>query len=199
MSSGEKKGWNDLRGLDPAQVCKTAGVEFDKGSCTYMLRSFGTDITASLENEVFSGNSQLSDTILQRLGYFSKLSTIWYLVGFKDVPLSGELINPVNLKGGALFFRGSHTLPLDQLAERYKNDAEKFLRKGFELGAEKLDHGDASIRLYPLPKFPVVLILWEADDEFPERLDILLDSTAEQQLPLDIIWSIAMMSILIMM
>lgn len=199
MSSGEKKGWNDLRNLVPEDVCKVAGVDFDKGSETYRLRSFGTDIFASLKDETFSGDSDLSEIILQRFGYFSRLSTIWYLVNFKDVPLSGELIKPVNLKGGELFFRGSHLLPLDKLAERYSDDSEAFLKKGTELGGEELDYGDASIRLYPLPKFPVVLILWKADEEFPARFDLLLDSSCDLQLPLDIIWSIAMMSLLITM
>jgi hypothetical protein len=199
MSSGEKKAWNDLRGLDPANVCRITGAGFDEVSGTYRFRSFGTDISAVPADETFTGDSPLSEIILNRFGYFSRLSFIWYLVGFKDVPQSGELIKPVNLKGGELFFRGSHLLPLDKLAERYSNDAEAFLKKGRELGAEILDHGDASIRLYPLPRFPVVLIHWVEDDEFPARLDLLFDSSAGLQLPLDIIWSIAMLSLLIMM
>ncbi|MBI3593004.1 MAG: DUF3786 domain-containing protein, partial [Nitrospirae bacterium] len=46
---------------------------------------------------------------------------------------------------------------------------------------------------------PVALILWAADEEFPSRVDLLFDSTCELQLPLDIIWSIAMMSLLLML
>jgi hypothetical protein len=43
------------------------------------------------------------------------------------------------------------------------------------------------------------VILWLADEEFPPRIDILFDSTCELQLPLDIIWSIAMMSLLMLL
>jgi hypothetical protein len=41
--------------------------------------------------------------------------------------------------------------------------------------------------------------LWLEDDEFPARLDLLFDSTCAMHLPTDIIWSIAMMSVLIML
>ncbi len=198
MSSGEKKGWSDLKNLLPEDVCRVTGAEFDKTSDSYTLKSFGTDIHALLKDDVFTGDSPLSDIILQRLEYFSRLSTIWYLAGFKDIPQSGEFIKPVNLKGGELFFRGAHELPLDKLAERYSSDPEAFIKKGMELGGEKLDYGDTSIRLHPMPKFPVVLILWKADEEFPARFDLLLDSSCGLQLPIDIIWSICMLSLLIM-
>ncbi|MBI4826246.1 MAG: DUF3786 domain-containing protein [Nitrospirae bacterium] len=199
MSSGEKKGWDDLRGMSPEDVCRRAGVDFDNKSEAYHMRSFGTDITVFPKDEIFYGDSPLSEIILQRLGYFSRLSMISYLVNFKDIPLSGQLLKPLNLKGGDIFFRGSHLLPLDKLADRYGNDADAFVRRGEELGGERMGYGDASIKLYPLPKFPVILILWETDEEFPARFDLLLDSNSELQLPIDIIWSIAMMSLLIMM
>lgn len=199
MSSGEKKGWDDLRRLAPENVCRRAGVDFDNKSEIYNMKSFGTDISVFPKEEIFAGNSPLSGIILQRLGYFSRLSMISYLVNFKDIPLTGQLMKPVNLKGGDIFFRGSHMLPLDKLAERYGNDAEAFLKRGKELGGEIMKYGDVSMKLHPLPKFPAILILWKTDEEFPARFDLLLDSSSELQLPIDIIWSIAMMSLLIMM
>jgi hypothetical protein len=62
----------------------------------------------------------------------------------------------------------------------------------------QLNYGDASLKLYPFPRLPVVIILWEEDDEFSPRVDILFDSTCEFHLALDILWSAAMESLLIM-
>jgi hypothetical protein len=62
-----------------------------------------------------------------------------------------------------------------------------------------MDYGDTSVRLFPFPRVPVVLIIWKQDKEFPARADILLDSTCSEHLPTDIIWSTAMMSILTML
>ncbi len=50
-----------------------------------------------------------------------------------------------------------------------------------------------------MPKIPVTLILWLQDEEFPARADLLFDSSCELHVPIDIIWSIAMMSTLVML
>jgi hypothetical protein len=118
-------------------------------------------------------------------------------VNAKEIALSGRLIKPENIRGGEFFFQGSHMLPLGQLAGKNTNDKEGFITRGKELSGRLLEYGDASFEILPLPRIPVTLILWLSDEEFPARMDILFDSTCEIQVPLDIIWSIAMMSILV--
>jgi hypothetical protein len=39
------------------------------------------------------------------------------------------------------------------------------------------------------------VLLWTEDDEFPARADLLFDATCSAHLPLDILWSAAMVSI----
>ncbi|UCF86513.1 MAG: DUF3786 domain-containing protein [Nitrospiraceae bacterium] len=199
MSSGEEKGWKILEGLDTGVVCRNAQAVFHKESGMYSLKSFNWDVSVSpVEKKLFC-DAPGCEILLQKLGYFSTLSILWYLVNAKDIPPSGHLIKPAHLKGGELFFRGTHVLPLDRLAERHNPDMEGFAAKGRSLGAEPEQYGDVALRLYPLPRFPVILILWKGCDEFPPRADLLVDSTGEFQLPLDVIWSVTMLSVLIMM
>lgn len=199
MSSGEEKAWKILRDLASADVCRNAMVGFDEESGTYLLKSFGMDIYIEPENERIYSDSPGSELLLKRLGYFSQLSILWYMVSAMDIPLSGKLVQPINLKGGNIFFRGTHVLPLDKLASKYSKDVEDFLRRGRELDGIALHYGDASVQLSPFPRIPVVIILWKDDEEFPPRADILFDSTCEFHLALDILWSTAMKSLLIMM
>jgi hypothetical protein len=103
------------------------------------------------------------------------------------------------IPGGDIFTRGSHVLPLDSVAKRYGKDPEEFMGKGKRLEGEPVKMGDVSIQLLPLPRVPVILSLWREDEEFPARVDLFFDSTCELQLPTDIIWSVAMMSVLIML
>jgi hypothetical protein len=198
MIPGEEKAWECLAGLDPSGTCSRTLAVFDGEAGRYTLKSFCTDIHISPSERKMSSTPE-GDIILKRYGYFSVLSTLWYLTGAKEIPLSGELVSPTNLKGGQLFFRGTHVLPLDKLAEKYGKDAEGFLSRGKGLCGEKLGYGDASIRLFPFPRVPVVIILWKEDDEFPARADLLFDTTCMYHLPLDIVWSTAMMSVLIML
>jgi len=196
MSTGEEKVWETLADLDPAEVCRRTDAAFDAASGLYLLKSFGKDFSVSpRERKIFS-HSPGGEIFLQRLGYFFRLSITGYLAIAKDVSPTGRLVNPMNMKSGQLFFRGSHVLPLDRVAEKYGNDRDGFLKRGEELGGERLGYGDASMRLLPLSRVAVVPILWTTDDEFPARADLLFDSSCEVQLPIDVIWSIAMLSTL---
>jgi len=199
MAPGEDKAWEIIRGLDPAIVCKNAQIAFDAVSGLYLLRSFGMTVSIDPARKHIFSDAPDAALLLDRLGYFSRLSILWYLTSAKDIPLSGRLVQPLNLKGGQIFFRGTHILPLEKLAVRYGSDTEGFLRRGDQLGGRRREHGDASIELSPFPRIPVILVLWKDDEEFPARVDLLFDSTCEFHLALDMIWSTAMKSILIMM
>lgn len=199
MSSGEEKAWSLLRSLDPKDVCRNAMVGFNELSNVYMMKSFGMELSIDTRNHSIYTDAAAGDLLLKRLGYFSILSILWYLTSAKNIPLSGRLVKPVNLKGGQIFFRGTHVLPLDNLAMRYAHDADGFLQKGRSLGGRSLNYGDAAVELCPFPRIPVVVILWIEDEEFPPRADLLFDSSCEVHLALDILWSTAMKSLLIMM
>ncbi len=90
-------------------------------------------------------------------------------------------------------------LPLDRVENRFGKDKMGFLERGLRFGAEIVRYGDAAVRLFPLPRVPVTIILWLDEGEFPARANLLFDSTVDYQISLsDIVWSIAMMSTLVM-
>jgi len=196
MPAGDDKIWQTIGGLSPDEVVARTDATFDAASGLYRVKAFNRDFSLSLKEKKISGDAPGADVFLQRLGYFFMSSVTGYLAFARDVLPTGRLVNPVNMKSGQLFFRGSHVLPLDKVAEKYGNDKNGFLEKGRELGGETLSFGDASFRVHPLPRVPVVLILWCADEEFPPRADILFDSCCELQLPIDVVWAIAMLSVL---
>ena len=199
MSAGEQEAWEILSGLDPKDVCIRAKVAFDELSGVYILKSFLQDIVIAPKDKKIFGNSVVSDFLLKRLGNYSRLAVLRYLTNAKDIPLSGILIEPADMPGGQIYLKGSHVLPLNQAAGKYGSDIQGFLKKGNELGGEKLNFGDASLRLHPFPRVPVSILLWENNEEFSARCNLLLDSTCKLQLPVDIIWSTAMLSILIIL
>jgi len=195
--SGEEKAWEILMGLRPKDVCVTAAVDYETAYSRYIIESFGMDFIVSPREKKISSTSPRSDVLLGRLGHFFRLSILWYLVSAKNISCTGRPVKLEHIRGGDIFTIGSHRLPLDTTAKKYGKDKEGFIEKGKSLGGMIEQFGDVSIRLHPLPRIPVILALWLEDEEFPARADLLFDSTCEIHLPTDIIWSIAMISVLI--
>jgi hypothetical protein len=196
---GEAKAWEILATMKPEEVCKAASVSYDAASASYTVKSFGMDFAVSVKDKTISSTAPGSEVLLQRLSYFFKLSIVWYLASAKDIACTGSLVKLQSIRGGDIFTKGSHVLPLDPLAKKYGKNKEGFVEKGKSLGGELAKFGDAALRLFPLPRVPVILTLWVEDEEFPARADLLFDSTCDLQIPTDIIWSVAMMSVLVML
>ena len=196
---GEDRAWGLLAGLDPAVVCRKALVSYDADTRTYRVPSFGTGFTVSGKTKSISGTNQGSDALLEKLGQFFRLSLVWYLVSAKDIEETGRLVALGGVRGGEIFSKGSHVLPLGSLARTYGRNRNGFVDKGKSLGGQIVTLADSALRLLPLPRIPVVLALWLEDDEFPARTDLLFDSTCELQAATDILWTVAMLSVVAML
>jgi hypothetical protein len=193
---GEERAWQILSGLAYNDVCQRANVSFNESTNCYALYFFNSEIFISPDDKKILGYSGAVDFLLTELPQYSRLSILWYLIYAKDVPLSDRLINPREVNGGLIFAQGTHQFPLEEIAEKYGSDIKGFFQRGTLIGAEPMNYGDSSLRLFPFPRVPMVLILWKEDEEFPARADILFDATCSLQLPTDIIWSTAMMTVL---
>lgn len=196
---GEDKAWEILATLDPDNVCRAASVVYDAAAETYRVTSFGMEVAVDTKDRTITSSAPGSDVLLKRLSYFFKLSVLWYLASAKDIACTGRPVKLDHIRGGDIFTRGSHVLPLKGIANKYGRNKEGFIKKGRELGGELVKNGDVSIRFLPLPRIPVTLTLWFEDEEFPASVDLLFDSTCELHIPTDIIWSVAMLTVLAMM
>ncbi len=199
MQSGEDKAWQLLAEADPDVICRNAAVRFDAVTGQYILASCGMDFYISPGEKLIESTAADGAVLLGKLGYFFRLSVPWYMTSANDIPLSSRLVKPEDMKGGHHFFRGSHVMPLDRVAGKYARDAEGFMMKGVHFGGTPVQYGDAAFVLLPFPRIPLTVILWTADEEFDARVELLLDATCELQLPIDIIWSISMMSLLLLL
>ena len=198
MKAGEEKAWAGLAALDAADVCRRSPATYNPSDRSYTVIVFGNPVLVASERREIRGSFDDSELILGKLGYFSNLSILHYLIGARAVPPSGRLMAPSELNAGPIYFTGSHTLPLDALAAGYAKDVERFLARGTGLGGEREFHGDAAVRLHPLPRLPVTIAIWREDDEFPARTSLLFDATCELHVPPDILWSIAMLCVNVM-
>jgi hypothetical protein len=197
IMSGEDKAWGSLAGLLPDDVCRRTGALYNERSKIYSLAAFGTLFSIDPQKKQIMNLEPEGEIFLTRLRYFFVLSLLWYMVKAADVMPGGKLVKPSGMTGGDIFFRGSHVLPLDAIANKYGHDRKGFRDRGLSHGGKVVEYGDAAVELSPFQKIPVTVILWLADEEWEARADLLFDSTALNHLPIDVLWSVAMMSVLI--
>ncbi len=193
--TGEDHAWELLAQRAPDDVAAGAGAFYDPVSRTFRFSCFGNDILVSVQNKTIDSFSDTGNVLIRKLKFLSILAILRYLVHAENIPESGKLIKPADLPGGDFFIHGTHVLPLDRIADRFGNDPQSFIKKAGSLGGEIQYFGDASVKLYPFPRFPVVLILWAGDDEFPAKASLLLDLKCCSHFPIDVIWSTAMMTL----
>lgn len=198
-ADGEEQAWQRLALAAPADVCTRAVARFDERSGAYGLEVFNSTISVHPEHREIGGSGELCDMLLGRLSGYSRLSILTYLAQAQSISPSGILKNPRDLPGGLIFSAGTHALPLDELATSYGTDTAAFLRRGVSLGGECCGYGDAAIELHPFPRVPVVLVVRRESEEFPAGVLLLLDSTCNLHMPMDVVWSTAMISIQVML
>jgi hypothetical protein len=196
---GEHRAWDLLAELKPDEVCTNACVDYDAASASYRVRSFGMEFVVSLRDRITTGNNAAGSVLLGRQDQFFGLSLLWYLVSARNIACTERQVSLDQIRGGDIFTRGTHMLPLEGVAERFGRNRDEFMRKGKQFGGETVHQGDVAMRLFPFPRVPVILTLWLEDEEFPARVTLTVDSTCELQLPTDVIWSVAVMSLRIML
>lgn len=57
-------------------------------------------------------------------------------------------------------------------------------------GGKYVPGADLSFQVMALPRIPVQVLLWLADEDFPARITFLFDATIEEHLPLDVIFGL---------
>ena len=175
----EEELWRNVQAMPPQEVAVCAMAEYDRENRTFGIRVFNERFTVDVEKKLISSPDQVLKS------HLLPLFLLHHLTCAKDIPLSNILVSPHQLTGGTFFFRASHELPLPKIAEKFENNLEKFLERGKTLGGEKVDYGDAAVKLQLLPRIPLIFVLWKKDEEFESRVNLILDKSVEEQMNLD--------------
>ncbi len=110
-----------------------------------------------------------------------------YLALARLTPVSGKMVSLREIEGARDFFQGQYQIHTKPLEDHFGRDGEHFLATAKQLGGSPIAQADVAVRFYIFPKFPVDYLFWQADEEFPARLTILLDRSSVKHLPPDAI------------
>lgn len=178
--------WEKLVELDPKTVAHNAQcAHCDKSGCFAISLLNRRYEVCPEERTIFPENMPTC----KQAGFIEQLCILAYLINIKDFPLCPEVVSPEKLEGGQFFFRGPHELPTKKLEDVFGRTPERLFEASSSLETEQCDYGDASIQISVLPKFPVVIVIWAEDEEFPARASFLFNRSISGQIPLDAVWA----------
>ena len=175
--------WNDLRERDPAEVTRRTGVGFREGVYRLPFLERVLLVDPGRRRIELAGSPEAEP------GFRVCLTALLYLLHL-DTAILGAPLSPLELPGGATFFRGHHGLPNGPLEQRFGQDAAGFLAAGDRLKAETRPAGDAALALQVFPGLTVEVILWRGDEEFPPQVSFTLPMHLDRCWFLDAVWGL---------
>ena len=175
--------WEDFEKGEPQEITDRTGALYQEG--VYHLPFLDRTLLLSpVRRQV-----QVVGAPEAEPGFRLCLTALQYLLRINPAAL-GPGISPLELPGGATFFRGHHGLPNGPLEERFGQDAAGFLAAGKKLHGEIRSAGDAGVALNVFPGLVVEIMLWQADDEFPAQVSFTVPAHLDRFWFLDAVWGL---------
>lgn len=194
----------DLKAMDPEDVIARTGCSFDEAKEQYLVAVWGQNYCVDLKkNDVYPENSGPGANPETDSGagsgkpghktyneYFY-LFILYYLMKSKNILPKKEWVSQKDIPGGAAFFRGPHTIPVDVIIKGVKDNLDLFKGVCEKSGGIPIELADAAFMFQITPTIHVAVLYWQGDEDFPSDAALLFDRTIEEQLPLDIIYALA--------
>jgi uncharacterized protein DUF3786/putative Fe-S cluster protein len=122
------------------------------------------------------------------------LPLLAYLLHGEGRDVSGRWVPFRELEKGktwAPLFEQRCEKPLKRIADAYSELFEDLVNLFSGTSSHKNFDSDISVVLYPFPKVPVLICYWKQEDEMESKLHIFFDETAEQNVPIDSLFTLA--------
>ncbi len=192
--------WEQLDKLDGPKTAQRAKCQYLSNPERYVVTLLNAEYVVNLsDRNIFSarsGSPQSAEHLtVEPAEFLEQLCILAYLINAQDLPLADKLVGAETLPGGQFFFRGLHSLPTKKLEQAFGNCPEVLHQVSTQFDTERCEFGDASIRLYVLPRLPLTIVIWRRCEEFDARASILFDQTAASQLPLDALLAAANLTV----
>lgn len=166
-----------LAGLNPGKIAENAGFAYDERAAQFSFASLGTDVRVDYP----------SYQVTPKLEQWQHLVILHYMKLADGAPLTGQWMTMAEVKDGMVrggdFDRRCERAICDRLSRMSEDElAEKCRSIG---GRAMESNADFTARFDFLPRYPLLLKLWYADEEFPASGKLLLDRSADHYLPIE--------------
>jgi len=115
----------------------------------------------------------------------ARILLLHYLARADGTPVTGRRVGYKDIPGGLLYASVFERRVTNPLAKKFGNSKKTFVQAGLKMGGRSEEIGDASFILQAFPFVPLQYVLWEGDDEFPPKIQLLFDSSVDHYLSLE--------------
>jgi hypothetical protein len=161
--------WSKLTDSNIQALSADAGASFHNSEIS--LPTFNQVITIDITTKSMRIGSE-------ELAIFDKILALHYLLGCDRSKPTGNLISFAQAPGGEVYYSAFKKRSIDRLAEMFGDDPESLLKAGSLLGGESLEMATAAVQLFVYPMLPVVVLIWQGDDEVAAAANLLFDESA---------------------
>ena len=170
--------WEELSTMHPERIASDAGVGLGaRGSSLevpFLGRTYRVEPKAK-EIEAAGGPSDPMKDLL----------VLHYLIAADGAPEAGVEIGFAQVPGAEAYLGRFKGRAVAKLVKAFGAGPAELVRAAKGLGAEKLDYGDASVRVRLFPRVPVTLIVHGASDEFAATGQVVFDRSIVHYLPIE--------------
>ena len=167
-----------LSQADPKNICLNSAVIFNREQNSFILPYLNKKYLVNHRNgEVKSVVDGRGVSIQMQILF------LHYLSQAQGSELQEKWITFKELPGGQIYVEPYQNRTIRPLLKYFGEKPEKFAELAIELGGKASSFGDISMIMRPLPRVPIMFVLWEGDEEFPASANILYDAVAPDYLP----------------
>ncbi|NLC76329.1 MAG: DUF3786 domain-containing protein [Clostridia bacterium] len=163
---------------DPQRLAERSGAAFTAvgSSGVFHLKYLGDEMeicfpTGEAVNKTAGGEVSAKDRIV----------LIKYLLNAVPVPERDEWKTFKELSAAPHHWNVLIPEAIEALTKGFGNDLKAFEQAALRLEGEPVKLGDRGYRYYVLPRIPIQIGIWEADEEFPPKASILFNAAAQLQ------------------
>ncbi len=163
----------EIKGIDFSEVAEGIGATVRDG--VLVLDCFGREFRISPDGEIAAQG---------RMTPWIRILVLHYVRTAGKGGLTGKYVSYSEVKGGMVKASSFQRDCEEPLTELFKRDFEKTALMLSRMGTKKKKGfpTEHAWELYLLPKLPVTVLYWPQEEEFPSRVKILFDSSADRYL-----------------
>lgn len=170
-----------LSKLDIERCCTNAGLSLELVSPEIKrvpIPYMGNTHALTVHNDTI-----LFDDASSPLKIPDQVLLLHYLITARGVPVTDELITFREVPSGSFYYAPFVRRAIMPLVKYFGGRPSLLGEVAKVIGQVSPSPGDKALKIFALPRVPVVLSLWKGDEEFPPEANLYFDQSIASYLP----------------